>query len=330
MKNTSKEIVPVAVSTDENYSVPTYIMLHSMMKNARKTCQYKVFILVEKTFSDHFQKFIMSLENDFDNIAINFVNMGDSFSDSKMIIRHTTTPSMYRLLLPDILSEYERCIYADVDTIVCGDIAELMDIDLEDNYVAGVRDIEADKYIESFDYGNIKPPTDTYINTGLLVMNLRKMREANMVEQFMNLSHEKLLFMDQDILNICCSEHILPLSLKYNAMVKYRFVNFRMSKYQDFVTKVFPIKDIHEAYDAPVMVHYAQPLKPWQCAYVYKGKIWYNYIKKNISDVIEKEFIKPFVKSQQKGIKIQINNFIRYVLCKLGVYKYLLVAKGLL
>ena len=67
------------------------------------------------------------------------------------------------------------------------------------------------------------------------------MRQVNLVSKFIELSKERLLFADQDILNIVCKDNILFLKLKYNVLVKYRFVNFRQNDYNDFIKKHFTV-----------------------------------------------------------------------------------------
>ena len=54
-------------------------------------------------------------------------------------ISHITSPTYYRLLLPALLPDVEKCIYIDGDTIVDGDISKLYAEDLGDNLVAGVK-----------------------------------------------------------------------------------------------------------------------------------------------------------------------------------------------
>ena len=48
-------------------------------------------------------------------------------------------------MLPDILSDVERCVYLDSDTMVCGDIGKLLDYDVTDYYLAAVKDCDITK-----------------------------------------------------------------------------------------------------------------------------------------------------------------------------------------
>jgi lipopolysaccharide biosynthesis glycosyltransferase len=150
------------------------------------------------------------------------------------------------------------------------------------------------------------------------------MRQDDLVSKFLELSKERLFFGDQDILNIVCKDNIKFLELKYNVLVKYRFVNHKQDHYNDFISKYFQVSEIHEAIDAPVMIHYAQPTKPWQCRYVYKGDIWYGYIRKNISKDIYSKYILPYINSHKADNKIVRKLFIHRLLYKAGILKVLL------
>ena len=311
-------------SADNNYMVPTYLAIHSLMKYSNRNKKYLIYILVPTDINSHNKKLIGSINREFNNLSIFFINMGASFSNTQLVIKHTTLPSMYRLLIPNLLPDCDYCIYLDGDIIVTGDMSSIFDIDINDYYVGAVRDIEAITYIRKFNYANKQPDPSSYINSGFLFMNLKKMRQDDLTSEFMKMSKERLLFGDQDILNITCKDHIKYLDLKYNVLVKYRFVNFRQKHYNDFIRKYFSVSEIHEAIDAPVMVHYAQPTKPWQCKYVYKGQFWYKYIKKNIRKDIYKEYLIPYINSHKADFKTRKRLFSHWLLYKTGVLKVIL------
>lgn len=87
---------------------------------------------------------------------------------------------LFRLLIPDLLP-CEKVIYLDCDVLVNLDIRELWDVDLEGNCIGGVRDpkIKKKNRIFSRDFliaRLIGVNLADYINSGVLVMNLDKIR----------------------------------------------------------------------------------------------------------------------------------------------------------
>ncbi len=297
------------------------------MHYAKKECACKVYLLVPSDLPQEHIKLVKSLEQIYDNLELEIVNMGDAFSDSKIVLKHTSTPTMYRLLLSEILPDCDRCVYVDGDVIVCDDISELFSVDINGYYVGGVRDIEAAQYITRYDYESSRPDPEGYINAGLLVMNLKKIREDNLVPRFLELAKGKLIFADQDIINIACKDKIMYLDLKYNALVKYRFLSYKENNYADFVTKYFTVDEIHEAIDNPAVIHYAQPVKPWHTPYVYRGDRWYGYIRKYISKDIRDSWIKDYINAHKCDAKTYYKSLLHRILYKAGILRIFLKLK---
>lgn len=314
----------VVFSSDDNYIVPTYVAIHSLLYHARRNDCYDVYVLAPGNLMDSSKDTISSIEKEFTNLKIHFINLGDAFSSSSLFLDHTSIPTMYRLLLPSLLPDCDKCLYLDGDILVTGDMSELFDIDMEGYYVGGVRDIEADICIKKFDYDCTPPDCENYINAGLLLMNLRLMREDGIEQKFMEYAGKKLMFADQDIVNIVCHGKIRFLELKFNTIVKYTFVNYKQKHYSSYITDKFPIQEIYDAIDHPVMIHYAQAIKPWQCRYVYKGEKWYRYIKKNVPDNIYREHILPYIKKYDDVDTIKRRIFLRWILYKLGIFRLVL------
>lgn len=314
--------IPIVVSTDNGYAIPTYVLLHSLINHKSQQDSYDIIVLT-KDLSEKNISLLKSFENEKTKISVRIIFVEDCFSDTEIYLKHISVAAMYRLLLPKLLPEYDKCIYIDGDALICDNIRKAYDEPIDDYYIAAVKDIEAEEYINKFDY-EIYPPTEQYVNSGFLLMNLKRMREDNLNERFYELSGKKMLFCDQDILNIACKDMIRILPLKYNAMVKYRFLHYRLKSYNQKISKHFTINEIYEAQEHPVMVHYAQPIKPWQCKYIYEGKRWNEYVKSNISNEIREQYINQYIMKSQESKEIQFKLGIRYVLSKLFLYKYLL------
>ena len=111
-----------------------------------------------------------------------------------------------------------KVLYIDTDAIVRKDISNVWNYDISNFYVAGVKDygIIEDGIIEKY---NI---TGKYINSGFVVFNLDKIRKENIMKQWFKLINtKKLVFPDQDALNIVCQHHELYLPSMYNSCECY-------------------------------------------------------------------------------------------------------------
>ena len=113
---------------------------------------------------------------------------------------------MMRLALPFILKE-DRVLSLDLDTIVQTNIEELWDLPMEDKYVAGATETELTKH-----------KGYSYINCGVMMMNLEKFRDG-MAERIIHLLNTKrYLYNEQDCMNEQVPEEnklILPSAFNY-------------------------------------------------------------------------------------------------------------------
>lgn len=125
----------------------------------------------------------------------------------------------YRCIAHRFFTDIDKLLYLDSDTLICRDVSELFDTDLTDYVLGGVRDMAPvnDKFhpqgifVKKFSekYLNNGP----YINSGVLLLNLEKMREY---ENLLFETKIPLYYPDQDLLNAAFVGKIKILPLKYN------------------------------------------------------------------------------------------------------------------
>ena len=147
-------------------------------------------------------------------------------SDLMQIFKDVHTPSRVstityaRIVLPTILPNLDKIIYMDSDMFARGDISELWNIDLQDNYFAMVDD--ANKLTLS----NMlwKYPNPKYFNGGLLVINAKLLREDNYLDLLRKQIHKNVksyTICDQDVINDTFRNRILSLSPTWNMYAPY-------------------------------------------------------------------------------------------------------------
>ncbi|MDR3230513.1 MAG: hypothetical protein LBT65_03665 [Synergistaceae bacterium] len=132
--------------------------------------------------------------------------------------------SLFRLLIPDVLT-LEKVIYLDCDIVVNMDIRELWEVPLEGHSLAGVPNRPAE---DPFGHFSPKPirlklvgcDITKYINSGVLFMNLSRIREKfNLVQQsdrwFKRYRHCSEL-PDQDLINSCFRGDIKIIESRFN------------------------------------------------------------------------------------------------------------------
>ena len=159
-------------------------------------------------------------------VYYSFINLQGKLKDIYVDERYTIAAS-YRLLLPDLLPEYDKIIYIDCDVIVRNDLSEIYhQTILKGNYLAAVYEAALDAQIPYLESIGCKP--GYYINSGFLIMNLGELRRNKMVPKFLEASKvENLQFPDQDVLNQLCGGRITELPPYYNSIRTFFFLSIR-------------------------------------------------------------------------------------------------------
>ena len=274
--------VPVAFATDINFVPPTFVAITSLLENAKPTTFYDIYIMVSGGISGIVEKQSQGLYKKYNNFKINIIDMGNEFSEVKMSIKHITSSTYYRLLLPKLLINYNKCLYLDSDIVVTRDLTEFFRTNIDEYYVAGIR-AAGYYYPESWVQKHTKeiglPSIDQYINAGILLMNLGRIRNEKIDEKMLSCVGKGFSSQDQDIINLICYNNIKILPLKFNLMTKYlRYENGEIIlSEQD--KKVYGEAESEEALRAPVIIHYADKVKPWADSSVVFFEEWQKYAK---------------------------------------------------
>lgn len=306
--------IPVILAADNNYAPYMSVLMISILKNAKSKPYFDFYLLVPNDFADEYKNKIEKDCKFYTDKQINFVNMQNSFSQTKKMISHITEQTYYRLRAAEILPDkYDKCVYLDIDTIVNGDLSELQNIDLEDNYVAGVK---APGYHFQSD-GNIKycekiaiPAIDQYINAGVIVLNLQKIRENNLTPILCKEALKNYPTVDQDVINKIFYNHIKHLPFKYNVMTKYKSILDNTLPEYTKLCDLFSEDIVTEAITKPMIIHYADKIKPWKDKHCIFANYWWEYAKKsNFYNSILKNY---FIYNTKEYSSIMLKNLCNY------------------
>ena len=240
------------------------------------------------------------------NVAFYYINENE-FSNFPIGDGYINISTYFRLALPELLPDVNKVLYLDCDVIVDGSIRELWNTDIRDCVIAGVLDRHSGsiRLYNRLDY----PMEYGYVNAGVLLLNLKKMREEDLFIKARELAQKmptKLKNHDQDILNTLYFNKKLILDFKYNLLEYYLFVEDWL--YMD--RKYYP--DIIKACKKPVIIHFCLPVKPWhyECTNPFKT-LYYKYRAMTPW---------PEVKLIHRKEKLTPKLKIKRILGKLGLY----------
>lgn len=121
------------------------------------------------------------------------------FGGSKNEDAYCTPYTLLRLLADLIPNIPEKLLYLDIDMMAADDISKLYNIDIEEYEYAAVKE----KYGSKFMYLD-------YINAGMLLMNMKKIKETGLLEKSRNLIRtKKMLFADQSAIYYSTTKNLL-------------------------------------------------------------------------------------------------------------------------
>ncbi|MBQ3470611.1 glycosyltransferase family 8 protein [Candidatus Saccharibacteria bacterium] len=223
-------VVPVFITINGAYAPYAAAAIHSLTEHVDPKRYYRVIILHDGL---NFVSRIRLRNLVTKNVAIQFKKMTRSLY-LKAIIAYCTRRQKgagdffssavyyYRAFIPMLFPLYKKAIYIDSDTILRGDIGELFDIDLEDKALAAVVDKKVAVIPEFRGYVEkaLGIPAEEYVNSGVQLMNLKKMRKLKYLSTMIELIREfdaDLVAPDQDYLNLILKGDIMHLSPNWNA-----------------------------------------------------------------------------------------------------------------
>jgi len=205
-------MIPIFFSIDDAYAPYLAAALNSAIDHADPQRRYKAIVLYEKLSEENRQKLAMLSKAHF---SIEFVPMKDGLEhitdtmSNRLRCDYFTLTIYFRLFIPRMFPQYDKAIYIDSDVILLADPAELFDVDLDDNVIGACVDRSVGHVPELVCYMEqaVGIPRDQYINSGVLLMDLKKLRDANLDTHFLSLLstyHFDCIAPDQDYLNAMC------------------------------------------------------------------------------------------------------------------------------
>lgn len=266
--------VVVASNFDNNYVKYFSAFLISCLRYISPSRKYS-FVVIIRSITNENRLALMSIIKDYSNVKLYFLDPSYILSTDGINIKDIavyTTDLYYRVFIPYLLASTDKVLVADADMIAREDIASLFDVNPgENNYICGVQDSvysgmlreykDLDKY--TINFLNLKNP-HTYINTGVLVMDCKKIRRDFSLEylkQFVDYHVDKVRIYEQDMINKLFAGHIKFIDHKWNIYIE---TGPHITKFMD--EGVFLESNaVRKAYfDGKGIIHYANKPKPWE------------------------------------------------------------------
>ena len=294
---------PISISfcVNDAYAQHLAVVIASVLVNNPNS--RFVFHVLHRDISKESQACVKELECMYPHCEVRFHEIDSSRFDRFKIppeLEHVTQETYYRYILPDVLGHEDRTIYSDVDVLCVGDLRPLWEINMQGALIAAVSEGAAGDFKK--DLLNMKG-SDPYFYAGLLVMDLAALRNGHYPQKLMENTlqlADKLIWPDQDVINITMRGRILQLSSEWDG-INVRYSPFR----KGIVIWHFP----------------GLLLKPW--CNIWKNTTWPIYLKYLLRSPYRRNATR-FVLGHIKGFfffKYTKKQVTRYLVCGIRVWK---------
>jgi lipopolysaccharide biosynthesis glycosyltransferase len=294
MEEASNNKIHIALASDAKGMPAMATAIVSALHNKNVNTFYVFHLFLSGEVGNDLQQKLKACAKDFENSCqINLIDLKDKFSDIKSN-DYITYATYFRFMISSSLPSLEKIIYIDIDILVRHDLKELWDFDAGENYIAAVPSYHEEiAQRKKFAQAGL-PDMDFFINAGVLLMNLEKMRKDNIEQKCLEKVGDKKLRDDQLILNFICYPKIAFLPCKWNVMpgdvVSYRGP---LRRYDIFYSP----GELDDAWANPAIFHWAGHGKPWVYYDVTLAHEWFRYYLKTPMGM-ETLQRKPYIKSK--------------------------------
>ena len=303
-------IVPIVFAFDGRVLRPAAVAIRSLIEAALEDTTYQIHILhpgFSKKINAGFADIAKAsrhevILHEIDNSRFNGLPAGRG---------SWTEIVYYRFLIPEILQEYDRAIYSDIDVYFKGDLSPLIDADMKGapiGAVIGEVNTPAMKCHKYFPENN----SQYVFMSGFLLMDLGKMRKENLTKRLLNTAKnygERLKMFDLDALNLTCND-ILSLPFKYCVLeTVYEAQSVGDAPEFSWLSDHYSIDDLEMAKANTKIIHYAGPLgKPWRRA---NQPSYYKQALKRVPAALNRKTLRDIRKYWSSWIAAWIKKMLR-------------------
>lgn len=252
-----RPVIHLACAADEKYAAYCAAMLHSAIQSCDQQ-RLEVHFLHPESLSDVTLQRLRTLVETGGG-RLHPIAVGSDLARGFPLSGYFPNIVWFRTLLPQLRPELDRILYLDCDTLIVDSLLPLWETDLQTFYVAAVQNL-IEPALATRHHALGIPPSQTYFNSGVLLMNLDLMRRDHCVARLLEHARQygaKSIWPDQDSLNYVLGPKCLFLHPRWNCQNSFY--------YWAQAREVFGEKTLSEATRSPAILHFEGPQdnKPW-------------------------------------------------------------------
>lgn len=285
-----KNILPLVFSFNNEYSKYFSVALKSLIENSNNQMYYDV-IVFSSDISSRNQRLLSGMIPE--NFSLRFFNVSDCVSTllkdiNLLTMKYWSVDMYYRIIIPLIMPDYQKVLYADSDIVFNNDISSIYNIAFEGKKLLAVSDsfnlvfcLEASKernlYLkETLELGK----QDLYFNSGVLLFNIQSFNAQEYLKKVKQAfcKIQKTYCPDQDILNFIFKGQVKLINQRWN--FQYHLSIFH-KKDLPYIDKSC-LAEYNKAFQTPIIIHYTSPVKPWNAPQEELAEVFWKYARETV------------------------------------------------
>ena len=288
-----KNELNVLYAFDNNYAPFGGTSIFSLLENNKGIERIRLFVVMDNV-SDENRRRLEKTVSDYGRELIivdgaEFAKLMEKLGVPKYRGSYATHyRKFFHLFLPD---DAKRLLYIDSDSVVPGDLSDLLSFDFQGKCVAVVEDTLGGKYKKLLGF----KPDEIYFNAGVTYIDTVAWRERNYSDKLVDyIKNVRARFVnpDQDLFNMVLKNDTVLLPLEYNFMPAHRAYSdkafFKCYPREGYYTEA----EIEHARNNPKIIHAYRFLGefPWHKGnchpdndifdYYLRKSEWADYVKK--------------------------------------------------
>lgn len=301
---------------DDNYAPYATVSIYSLLKNNRNFDAINIYVILDNVS----EKNKLLMKRQISLYQANFIPV-----DAEQIVREIVEMGLlqyrdsyatyFRLFFDQIVdSSVEKLLYLDCDTIVCGNLLDIIESDMGEFCIYAVQESLGDKYKNKYKKKVLgMSQAEPYFNAGVLLIDFKNWRKYECrakIIQHIKTVRNKYCCHDQDLLNIVLKDYVCFINPRYNFQPIHRLLGDKDYKIIYKIKTYYSEKELDFARKNPVILHTYRFLGefPWHKNSRHPDTDIFNrYLKEST----QREYVK---KKSQVGLIIKIERVLYLLL----------------
>ena len=211
--------VNIVLITDSRYTTPTMASMLSAIENKCSNSIYNFYIVTENITPQDEQRLLKLKELSPQSVNIKIIPQKEPdlpYENMQRFLQYKV--GMHKIYLPRILSNIDKVIYMDGDTIVLKDLSQLYNIDVDNVYAAVAKDGIFYRFPKEMKEMGLDK-RGFYFNSGVMLYNLKLQRQDDIISKLVQyIKTHNDFYGDQDVLNVVFGNKLKLMSYRYNCI----------------------------------------------------------------------------------------------------------------